>query len=98
ELVPYEAPLLLAMMLVPFIAACAVIGMNFSLKSKVVLSAVSKALGVIALHMLVFGWCGFSIVDDVAFIGAVVNAFSPTTNFLMVLDPWVHVANFGESE
>lgn len=93
-----EAPLLLAVMLVPFVALCVMVGMNASLKAKGVLGAVVPSLGVIGVLAVVTGFCGWASASQIAFIGPVLNAFSPATNLLMILNPWETVSGFVESE
>ncbi|MEM6334284.1 MAG: hypothetical protein AAF823_13180 [Planctomycetota bacterium] len=83
-----EAPLLLLVMLVPFVALVVAVGMNFSLKSKGVLGAVIASVAVIGSIALVLGLCGFAMGTNVPYLGPVVNAFSPATNILLLVDPW----------
>ncbi len=89
-----EAPVLLAIMLVPFVAVCVMVGMSTSLKAKGVLGAVVPAVGVIACVALLTGFCGWAAASQIPLVGPVLNAFSPTTNLVMILNPWEHVASF----
>lgn len=93
-----EAPLLLAIMLVPFVAMCVMVGMSWSLKARGVLGAVVPAVGVVASVALVTGFCGSTAMSQLPFVGPILNAFSPTTNLLMILHPWRHVSGFAGSE
>ncbi|MCC7193580.1 MAG: ABC transporter permease subunit [Phycisphaeraceae bacterium] len=83
-----EAPLLLAMVIVPAIATCVVWGMRCSITSKGVLGAVTKSVGLIGALMAVGGFCGWTAADSIPVVGALMNALSPTTGLVMVVDPW----------
>ena len=83
-----EAWLLLAAMLVPFVALCVATGMNWSLKAKGVLGAVVPTLAVIGVLAVVLGLCGWQAAANVPFVGPILNAFSPATNVMMVLNPY----------
>jgi len=91
-----EAAVLLALMLVPFIAACVMIGMYFSIRAKGVLGAVIPSVAVIGGLSLVMGLCGVSAAQSFAFVGPVINGLSPATNLLMIINPWDSVADFIE--
>jgi len=97
EIMIPEAPLLMALMLVPFVAACVMVGMSWSIKSKGVLAAVTWSVAIIGGLSLLMGWCGFSAAQNVPVIGPVINAFSPATNTLMILNPWSHVRGFADN-
>ena len=93
-----EAPLLLAIMLVPFVALCVAAGMFWSIKSKGVLGAVIPSVAIIGLLAIVIGLCGFNIARSTPiFFGGTINALSPTTNLLMVIDPWNNIYQFQNS-
>lgn len=89
-----EAALLLATMLVPFIALCVAVGMHQSVKAKGVLTSVASVVAVIGALILVTGLCGFNAAANLPIVGPLINAFSPVTNLLMLLDPWSHVADY----
>lgn len=89
-----EAPLLLGIMLVPFVAFSVIVGMSWSVKSRGVLGAVVPALGVLGGMTLVLGFCGYSAANAVPFVGPVINSFSPVTNLLMIINPWEVVDEF----
>jgi hypothetical protein len=86
-----EAPILLAMILIPFVSLCVIGGMKFSLSSKGVLAAVIKSVGLIGFGMLVFGFCGYNSMETIPLVGPVVNALSPVTSLIMIVNPWEHV-------
>jgi len=87
-IVLFEAPLLLLVMLVPFVALVVATGMTWSLKAKGVLGAVIPSVAILGSITLVLGLCGYGMAREVPYLGPVVNAFSPATNILMLVDPW----------
>ncbi len=89
-----ETPVLLTMMLLPFIAFCVIIGMTWSIKSKGVLSAVIGAVGIVATVAVVMGFCGFNAAQNIPVIGPLLNSFSPVTNLLMLINPWETIDGF----
>ncbi len=91
-----EASVLFALMLVPFIAVCVMIGMYFSIRAKGVLGAVVPSVAIIGGASLVMGLCGLSAASNIAFVGPVVNSLSPATNLLMIVNPWETIAGFIE--
>lgn len=93
-----ETALLLAMMLVPFVAVCVAAGMWFSLKAKGVLGAVVQSVAVLGVVATVVGFCGWNAAEHILFVGPILNAFSPATNVFMVVDPWHRVIGFIEGQ
>lgn len=95
-LVFIEAPILMILMLVPFIALAVAVGMNWSIKSRGVLGAVVPSVAVVGCIVLVTGMCGSPAAQNVTGIGPIINAFSPATNLFMLTNPWHNVAGFIE--
>ena len=91
-----EAAVLFALMLVPFVAVCVMIGMYFSVRAKGVLGAVVPSVAIVGGASLVLAFCGVSAASSVPFVGPVLNSLSPATNLLMIVNPWENVANFIE--
>lgn len=91
-----EAPLLLAIVLVPFIAFCVASGMNFSLKARGVLGAVIPTVATIGAIAMVLGLCGLGM-TGVPILGPIINAFSPATSLLVIINPWERVQNFADA-
>jgi len=91
-----EAAVLLAMMLVPFVAFSVATGMSWSLKSKGVLGAVVPTLAVVTAVALVLGLCGSRMAEAVPLLGPVINALSPLTCAMMIVDPWANVVDYSE--
>ncbi len=92
-----EAGVLLALMLVPFVALCIAAGMGWSLKAKSVLGAVVPTVGILGAVAAVLGLCGGMATTNIAFVGPVINALSPATNVLMLIDPYSNVSAFVQS-
>ncbi len=89
-----ETPIVMTLMLVPFVALCVAVGMNWSLKARGVLGAVVPSVAVVGCLTLVTGLCGAPAAESVAVIGPIINAFSPATNLFMITNPWHSVADF----
>lgn len=92
-----EASVTLVFMLVPFVALCVMIGMLWSIKAKSVLGAVIPSVSIIGGVSLVFGMCWINAAYRIAYIGPVLNGLSPTTNLLMIVNPWHSVEGFVEA-
>ena len=91
-----EASVSLALMLIPFIALCVMIGMQRSVKAKGVLSAVVSSVLIVGAVALVLGMCGANAASNIAYVGPVLNGLSPTTNLMMIVNPWDSIENFTE--
>lgn len=87
-----EAGLLLALMLVPFIGFCVMVGMGWSIKSKGVLGAVIWSVGILCAISLVLGFCGYNAIGNIPFIGPMINGFSPVTHLMVIINPYETVA------
>lgn len=72
---------------VPFVAFCAVIGLQWSLRSKGVLTATTASFGVVAAVAGVLGLCGWNAGSDVALLGPALSALTPITAAHAVVDP-----------
>jgi len=92
-----EASVLLGFMLVPFIALCVMAGMTWSVKAKGVLGAVIPSVAIIGGLSLVLGLCGASAASSIPYVGPTLNAFSPATNLMMIVNPWESVGQFAEN-
>lgn len=91
---PPAAPLWLLLVLTPFVALCVAAGMSWSLKSKGVLGAVVPSVVIMGGLALVLGFCGLSAAQNIPFVGPIINAFSPATGVLMIVDPWHYAIDF----
>jgi hypothetical protein len=84
-------------MLVPFVALCVAVGLNWSLRARGVMGAVVPAVAIVAVLALVLGFCGWNAANQIALVGPIINAFSPTTNVAMVVNPWERISGFAEN-
>lgn len=91
-----EAPLLVALNLIPFIAACVMLGMFLSIKSRGVMPAIATSVGVLSVVVLTLGFCGVFSAKGIPLFGTVINSMSPTTGIQMAIEPWDRVAKFEE--
>lgn len=74
-----EAAILLPLVIVPFIAFCAMVGLQWSLKSKGTLGSVVSTVAVVGIASLVIGLCAFKAGESLPVVGPVLNAMSPAT-------------------
>ncbi|MFG0313185.1 MAG: hypothetical protein ACF8LL_03240, partial [Phycisphaerales bacterium] len=82
-----EAGLVLAVMLVPFIAFCVMIGLHWSLKSKGTLSAVVGTVAVVFITAGILGLCGWASAADMPVIGPALAALSPASLIDAMISP-----------
>ena len=90
-----EIPMLATIIVIPFVAMCVMIGLGWSLKSRRVLGAVVPAVGLIGTLAVVMGFCGWKAANEAPIIGPIINAFSPATNLVMLVNPWERIYRFG---
>jgi ABC-type transport system involved in multi-copper enzyme maturation permease subunit len=72
-----EAGLLLAVVAVPFVAFCCMIGLRWSLKSKGTISSVVATVGIVGVVALVTGLCAYTSGSGLSVIGPAVTPLSP---------------------
>jgi len=95
DLITPEAGVLLFVTMIPFVALCVVVGMSWSLKAKSVLGAVAPSVAIVGCLITVMGFCGSNLAANVPLLGGALNAFSPVTHLMVLVDPWHRVADFG---
>lgn len=74
-----EAGLLAPLVLVPFIAFCVMIGLQWSLKSKGTLSAVIGTVAIVAIVSGILGLCGWASASDMPVVGPTLASLSPAS-------------------
>ncbi len=74
-----EAGLIGLIVAVPFIAFCAIIGIQFSLKSKGTIGSVMLTVGVVAVVAGAIGLCAWNAGSDLPLIGPVLAGLSPAS-------------------
>ncbi len=82
-----EAALVVAVVMVPFIAFCVMVGMQWSLKSKGSLSAVVATVGVVGVVGGIVGLCAYKSGTDFQFVGSAIAALSPITAVTATIYP-----------
>jgi hypothetical protein len=82
-----EAGLIAALVVVPFIAFCAIIGLQWSLKSKGTLGSVVGTVGVAGAISGVVGLCGWNAGASVPVVGPVLAAMSPASVAYALVHP-----------
>ena len=96
-LVPLWAPVLLAVLLIPFVAFAVAVGIFFSLRCRTVIGAVVATLGVVGAVGGLFSLCGVTTGSSLPVIGPVVASLSPFTATALAISPHRSVAGFAES-
>ena len=74
-----ESALIAALVLIPFIAFCVMIGLQWSLKSKGTLGAVVGTVAIVFIVSGILGLCGWASGADMPVVGPVLAALSPAS-------------------
>ncbi|MCW5776781.1 MAG: ABC transporter permease subunit [Phycisphaeraceae bacterium] len=82
-----EAGLVASLVVVPFIAFCAIVGMYWSLKSKGTISSVVATVGVVGAISGVIGVCGWRAGVDASLIGPFLAGLSPASVVFALVAP-----------
>ncbi len=82
-----EAGLLAAILLIPFIAFCVMIGLHWSLKSKGTLSSVVGTVAVVFIVSGILGLCGWASGADMPMIGPALVSLSPASLLDALISP-----------
>ncbi len=82
-----EAGLVVAVMLIPFIAFCVMIGLHWSLKSKGTLGSVVGTVAVVLIVSGILGMCGWASGADMPVIGPAIAALSPASLLDAMVSP-----------
>ncbi len=82
-----EAALLAALVVIPFMAFCVMIGLQWSLKSKGTLSSVVGTVGVVGVISGVVGLCGWNAAASVQYLGPFLGALSPASALYTAVYP-----------
>jgi ABC-type transport system involved in multi-copper enzyme maturation permease subunit len=91
---PIQAPVLLpeagpvlAVVTVPFIAFCAMVGMYWSLKSRGTVGSVVRTVGVVGVVAGIVGLCGWNSGQTLPWVGPALCAMSPASLLYALVDP-----------
>ncbi len=82
-----EAALLAPVVVVPFMAFCIIVGLQWSLKSKGTIASVIGAVGVVAAISGLVGVCAWRSGSDIPMLGAALAATSPATLIFATIKP-----------
>ncbi len=82
-----EAGILAAILLIPFIAFCVMIGLHWSLKSKGTLSSVVGTVAVVMIVSGILGLCGWASGPDMPVIGPALTTLSPASMLDAMVTP-----------
>jgi ABC-type transport system involved in multi-copper enzyme maturation permease subunit len=82
-----ESALVVALVTVPFIAFCIIIGMQWSLKSKGTIASVMGTVGVVAVIAGTIGLCAWHAGQDIPSIGPVLSSLGPASAIFAGLQP-----------
>lgn len=82
-----EAALLVPITMIPFIAFCSMVGLQWSLKTKGTISAVVFTVLVVGMVAGIAGICGWQAAMQIELIGPALAAINPLTYLLAAVDP-----------
>ncbi|MCC6660444.1 MAG: ABC transporter permease subunit [Phycisphaerales bacterium] len=82
-----EAGLVMAVVTIPFIAFCAMVGMYWSLKSKGTLASVVGTVGVVGVISGIVGLCGWNSGESLPWVGPVLSGLSPASLLYAEVEP-----------
>jgi ABC-type transport system involved in multi-copper enzyme maturation permease subunit len=82
-----EAGLLGTIVVLPFIALCVMVGLQWSLKSKGTIGAVVATVGVIGVIAGIVGLCAWQAAAEVQHVGPVLAGFSPASLIYCIVHP-----------
>lgn len=72
---------------IPFVAFCVMVGLQFSLKSKGTLASVVATVAVVGIAAGILGFCGWQAGADIPVIGPVLSALTPASFMYASLNP-----------
>jgi ABC-type transport system involved in multi-copper enzyme maturation permease subunit len=82
-----EAGLIAPLIVIPFMAFCVMIGLQWSLKSKGTISAVVATVGVVGVIAGIVGMCGWKAAEGIPFLGPALAALSPASAIYALVHP-----------
>ncbi|HYF15554.1 MAG TPA: ABC transporter permease subunit [Phycisphaerales bacterium] len=82
-----EAAIAAAIVVVPFLAFCVMVGLQWSLKSKGVLSSTVGTVGVVAVVAGIAGLCAWQAAPNIPLVGPLMGAVSPASTVYGVIEP-----------
>ncbi len=82
-----EAGLIAPLLLIPFIGFCAIVGVQWSLKSRATIPSVVTTVGIVGAILGVVSLCGWRSGSEIAFIGPMLAALSPASLIFALIEP-----------
>jgi ABC-type transport system involved in multi-copper enzyme maturation permease subunit len=82
-----EAGLVAPLVVIPFIAFCVMVGLQWSLKSKGTIASVVASVGVVGVISGIVGMCGWKAAEGLPFLGPVLGALSPASALYALVHP-----------
>ncbi len=82
-----EGAIVAPLVVVPFMAFCVVIGLQWSLKSKGTVASVTKTFGVVAVITGIVGACAWKAGSDIAIVGPALTCLNPAAAVFTIVDP-----------
>lgn len=83
-----EGAIVAPLVILPFVAFCVVIGLQWSLKSKGTVSSVTKTFGVIAIITAIVGACAWRAGQDIAIVGPALTCLNPGAAVFAIVNPF----------
>ena len=74
-----ETGLVAPLAVIPFVAFCVMVGLQFSLKSKGTLASVVATVAVVGIAAGILGFCGWQAGSDIPVVGPVLSALTPAS-------------------
>lgn len=82
-----EGAIVAALVVVPFIAFCVMVGLMWSVKSRGTIASIVSAAGVVLGVAGVVGLCGWQSASEIEFAGALLAGLSPASALRAIVDP-----------
>jgi ABC-type transport system involved in multi-copper enzyme maturation permease subunit len=82
-----ESVVLAPLVTVPFLAFVVMLGLQWSLRSRGMLSAIATTFGIVGVITGTLGLCGWHAGTDLQFVGPALAAFSPATALRAMVSP-----------
>ena len=82
-----ESGLLAPLAVIPFVAFCVMVGLQFSLKSKGTLSSVVATVGVVGIAAAILGFCGWQVGADISVVGPALSGLTPASFLFAAIHP-----------
>lgn len=86
-----EGVIILPLVMIPFVAFCIMIGLNWSLKSKGTIGSVIAAVGIVVVVVAILSLCGRESGREISIVGTVIVSLAPSTSVWSIVFPEVVV-------